>query len=70
MNTLTIPSTNAPFFDTVVLWKILVLLGYLELTEDLQELFTIDLSEIVDLPDSVAKRLIKDVTDAIHRTQL
>jgi len=70
MKTLTIPSTNAPFFDTVVLWKILVLLGYLDLTEDLQALFTIDLSEIVDLPESVAKRLIKDVTDAINRTQL
>jgi hypothetical protein len=65
-----VPSTNAAFFDTVVLWKILVLLGYLDLTEDLQELFTTDLSKVVDLPESVSKRLIKDVTDAIHRTQL
>jgi DNA repair protein RecO len=70
METLTVPSTNAAFFDTVVLWKILVLLGYLDLTEDLQELFTTDLSKVVDLPESVSKRLIKDVTDAIHRTQL
>lgn len=76
MDTLTIPSTNAPlpaqagFFDTVVLWKILVLLGYLDLTEDLQELFTTDLSAVVDLSESVSKRLIKDVTDAINRTHL
>lgn len=70
MSTIDEPSTNAPFFDTIVLWKILVMLGYLELTDDLKELFGINLSEAVDLPGSVAKRLIKDVTDAINRTHL
>ncbi|MEK7228210.1 MAG: DNA repair protein RecO [Patescibacteria group bacterium] len=70
MNVVSEPSINAPFFDTIVLWKILVLLGYLELTPDLNELFDVNLLEIVDLPESVAKRLIKDVTDAINRTHL
>lgn len=70
MNTIGAPSDNTGFFDTVVLWKILVLLGYLELTADLEELFNISLSEAADLPQSVAKRLIKDVTDAINRTHL
>lgn len=70
MKTLHSPSTNAPFFDTVVLWKILVQLGYLELSGDLETLFQRPLLEAVDLPESIAKRLIKDVTDAIHRTHL
>ncbi len=61
---------QAGFFDTVVLWKILVQLGYLELSSDLEELFHKPLLEAVDLPESVSKRLIKDVTDAIHRTHL
>lgn len=70
LQTLPVPVSNASFFDTVVLWKILVLLGYLELSSDLEELFTIDLSQVVDLPESVSKRLIKEVTDAINRTHL
>jgi DNA repair protein RecO len=70
MNTISLPSDNPSFFDTIVLWKILVMLGYLELTDDLKDLFDINLSEAVDLPESVAKRLIKDVTDAINRTHL
>lgn len=82
MKTLITPSTNAPlpampaqarqagFFDTVVLWKILVQLGYLELSTDLEELFQKPLLEAVDLPESISKRLIKEVTDAIHRTHL
>lgn len=70
MNTTSEPSNNPAFFDTIVLWKILVLLGYLELTADLEDLFSINLSEVVDLPESVSKRLIKDVTDAIKRTHL
>lgn len=76
MNTLSLPSNNpslpaqAGFFDTIVLWKILVLLGYLELTSDLEELFSADLHNVIDLPQSVSGRLIKDVTDAIKRTHL
>ena len=70
MNTLTSPSNNPNFFDTIVLWKILVILGYLGLTDDLQDLFTRPLASAVDLPDNIAKRLIRDVTDAIKRTHL
>ena len=70
MNTLSLPSNNPSFFDTIVLWKILVLLGYLELSTDLKELFSADLSSAADLSENVSKRLIKDVTDAINRTHL
>jgi DNA repair protein RecO len=70
MKTLNNESVDVGFFDTVVLWKILVMLGYLELASDLEHLFASDLTEIVDLPESVVKRLIKDVTDAINRTHL
>ena len=76
MKTVKMPSDNpnlpaqAGFFDTIVLWKILVMLGYLDLTDDLKGLFSTDLLEIADLPETVAKRLIKDVTDAINRTHL
>jgi recombinational DNA repair protein (RecF pathway) len=70
MQTLAMPSINAPFFDTIVLWKILILLGYLELTSDLEILFNTPLLDIVDPPESIVKRLIKEVTDAINRTHL
>lgn len=70
MESLGTRSDNPPFFDTIVLWKILIILGYLEMTKDLEELFSKPILEIADLPESVVKRLIKDVTDAINRTHL
>jgi DNA repair protein RecO len=70
MKTLSVPSNNPNFFDTVVLWKILVLLGYLELMPEFETLFSTDLVDTIDLPESIAKRLIKDVSDAINRTHL
>jgi DNA repair protein RecO len=70
MQTIAIPSDAASIFDTVVLWKILVLLGYLDLAPDLEEFFTADLSVQPSISDSTSKRLIKDVTDAINRTHL
>ncbi len=70
METLGTASDNPPFFDTIVLWKILVMLGYLELTKDLEELFSMPIAEVVDLPESIVKRLIREVTDAINRTHL
>ncbi len=70
MMTIGIPSNNATFFDTIVLWKILIMLGYLELTDDLEEIFSMPLLDIVDPSESIVKRLIKEVTDAIGRTHL
>mgnify|MGYP001558308420 CR=1 FL=1 len=70
METIDRLSNNPGFFDTIVLWKVLVLLGYLELTADLEELFFTPLLKAIDLPESVNKHLIKDVTDAINRTHL
>lgn len=70
MMTLHMPSDNANFFDTIVIWKILIMLGYLELTTELEELFKTPLLDIVDPPSSIIKRLIKEVTDAITRTHL
>jgi hypothetical protein len=46
------------------------MLGYLEMTKDLEDLFLKPIIEIADLPESIVKRLIKDVTDAINRTHL
>jgi DNA repair protein RecO len=70
LKTLKIKSENPQFFDAIVLWKILILLGYLEITEDLQNLFFTPLLEIIDPPESILKKIIKDVTDAINRTHL
>ena len=70
MMAIAMPSDNASFFDTIVLWKILIMLGYLELTTELEELFKKPLIDIIDPPESIIKRLIKDVTDAINRTHL
>jgi DNA repair protein RecO len=70
MQTLSVESNNPNFFDTIVLWKILVLLGYLELPSEFEILFNTDLVENIDLTESIAKRLIKDVSDAINRTHL
>lgn len=76
MQTICIPmdSSKAGFFDTVVLWKILILLGYLELMPEQETLFNPPaggtLADVVDPPESILKTLIKDVTDAINRTHL
>lgn len=70
IRSLAIPSHNPTFFDTVVLWKILILLGYLELSTDLEYLFKKPLIEIDGESEGVTKRLIKEVTDAINRTHL
>ncbi len=70
METIAVPSSNSPFFDTIVIWKILIMLGYLELTNDLEGLFSMPLKDIGDPPSGIIKRLIKEVTDAINRTHL
>lgn len=70
LNRLKTASENPNLFDTIVLWKILVLLGYLELGSDSQKLFYIDLDDIDSIPEYISKSLIKDVTDAINRTHL
>ncbi len=70
LKTLKSSSDNPNLFDTIVLWKILVLLGYLELSPDSEKLFYIGLEEISSVSDSLSKTLIKDVTDAINRTHL
>lgn len=69
MKTLNINSDNDKLFDAVVLWKILVMLGYLELAEEFKDLFEKDILEISPKEDTV-KRLVKDVSDAINRTHL
>lgn len=70
LQTLKTPSVNNQFFDAIVLWKVLVILGYLEVEEGMKELFEKDLLEITDTPKSILKEIIKDVTDAINRTHL
>jgi DNA repair protein RecO (recombination protein O) len=70
LKTLKTPATNIVFFDTVVLWKILIYLGYLNLTKDLENLFSASIVDVIDFPEDIKKRLIKDVTDAINRTHL
>ena len=70
LETLKKPSNNPQFFDAIVLWKILIMLGYLELEEELKNLFSTPLVDIVDPPESILKKLVKDVTDAINRTHL
>lgn len=70
LHTLSVPSENSQFFDAIILWKILILLGYLELTPDLEILFKMKLLDIVDPPESILKKIVKDVTDAINRTHL
>jgi hypothetical protein len=69
MQTLDTASDNDKLFDAVVLWKILVMLGYLELAPEFKDLFEKDILEIAPKEDTV-KRLVKDVTDAINRTHL
>jgi DNA repair protein RecO len=69
MQTLDTASDNNKLFDAVVLWKILVMLGYLELAPEFKDLFEKDILEIAPKEDTV-KRLVKDVTDAINRTHL
>ena len=69
MKTLDTPSTDEKLFDAVVLWKILVMLGYLEMAPELQSLFEMPILEIVS-KEGVVKKLVKDVSDAINRTHL
>lgn len=62
---------DSKFFDAVVLWKILVLLGYIDVSEELQGLFTAPLKMTVTTAQGVAtKQLVIDVTNAIKRTHL
>jgi DNA repair protein RecO (recombination protein O) len=61
---------NVGLFDAIVLWKILIILGYLELITEFEVLFKTPLVEATSLPKGVLKDLIKDVTDAINRTHL
>jgi DNA repair protein RecO len=70
LKTLGKASENPNLFDTIVLWKILVLLGYLELSPDSEKLFYIDLEDISSISEGISKGLIKEVTDAINRTHL
>lgn len=70
LQTLKVPSKNDQFFDAIVLWKVLVILGYLEVEESMKELFSQNLLDISDSPKSILKKIIKDVTDAINRTHL
>jgi DNA repair protein RecO (recombination protein O) len=70
LDTINTPSANPQFFDAIVLWKILIVLGYLELDEEMKNLFDQNLLEISDLQESKLKKIIKDVTDAINRTHL
>lgn len=70
LGTINTKSVNPNVFDTIVLWKILVILGYLNLDEDLKVVFSQKLINTPILEENINKRLIKDVTDAINRTHL
>lgn len=61
---------NPKLFDAVVLWKVLVHLGYLEVFESQTTLFDAPLGGIDDTEGTQASLLIKTVTDAIKRTHL
>lgn len=64
------PHTDAKLFDTIVLWKLLVHLGYLEVASESESLFTEPLTTAVDTDGTKASLLIKEVTQAIKRTHL
>ncbi|MCC7436490.1 DNA repair protein RecO [Candidatus Nomurabacteria bacterium] len=70
LETLKSPLEDGQLFDAIVLWKILILLGYLELEEDMKGLFSQNLLEITVSTKGVLQKIIKDVTDAINRTHL
>lgn len=62
--------TDNKLFDAVVLWKILVLLGYIDVPEEQHPLYSISLGDISTIPGTVTKALVIDVTNAIKRTHL
>lgn len=60
---------DAKVFDAVVLWKILVFLGYIDISEDEQTILSTKLSLIEDQSID-ASRLIKTVTSSISQSHL
>lgn len=57
--------------DTLSLWKVLVLLGYLPVSESDERFLSMSLLEgAADIDDATRRRLIKDTNDAIKATHL
>lgn len=65
-----VAQADSKLFDAVVLWKILVLLGYIDVPEEQQSLFQITLSDIATISGTITRQLVIDVTNAIKRTHL
>lgn len=62
---------DARVLDALSLWKVLVLLGYVAVEEEEQQLFDLLLKDAVSLVDEGGvKRLIKHATDAIVSSHL
>jgi recombinational DNA repair protein (RecF pathway) len=62
---------EARVLDALSLWKVLVLLGYVAVEEDEEQLFALPLEQAILLVDEgMIKRLIKRATDAIVSSHL
>lgn len=71
LSLLSIQILDARLFDTISLWKVMVLLGYIAVSKEDEQFFTLPLQEAVTRLDEVAaKRLIAQTNDAITQTHL
>jgi len=62
---------DARIVDAVSLWKMLALLGYIDVEGNDEQLFTLPFDQAVSLADDATiKRLIKNATDAITSSHL
>ncbi len=70
MSVLALSQKEPKYFDTIVLWKILVILGYLPLSPNEEVLFKTPLADLGESSSDTIKLLIKNVEKAIKESHL
>jgi recombinational DNA repair protein (RecF pathway) len=66
-----VQTLDVRLLDTIALWKVMVLLGYIAVSKEDEHFFSLPLLEAVSrLDEATAKRLIAQTNDAITQTHL